>query len=207
MGLTSYIGEQFHKPTGFGGRLATFVMNKQNWRQYVGTEAALELRDTDSVLDIGFGNGYLLNRLAGRYPCRFYGIDISPDMLAAASRRNRRHTDGGKMSLSLGSAEQTGLAGGRVDKAYTVNTAYFWTSLDAGLAEIWRVLKPGGVFVNTVYSKAMLDSLPVTKSGYAKYELDEYLAAGARNGFFAAARPIVEGRSYCVIYTKQETGG
>jgi ubiquinone/menaquinone biosynthesis C-methylase UbiE len=206
MGLMSYIGKQFHKPTGFGGRLATFVMNRQNWRQYVGTEAALTLRDTDSVFDIGFGNGYLLNRLAGRYNCRFYGIDISPDMLAAASRRNKKHIDGGKMSLSLGSAEQTGLADGLLDKAYTVNTAYFWSSLDAGLSEIWRVLKPGGVFVNTVYSKAMLDGLPVTKSGYAKYEIDEYLKAGARNGFSATARPIIEGRSYTIIYTKFAEG-
>ncbi|MDR0820896.1 MAG: class I SAM-dependent methyltransferase [Oscillospiraceae bacterium] len=207
MGLMSYIGEQFHKPTGFGGRLATFVMNKQNWRQYAETESVLELRDTDSVLDIGFGNGYLLNRLAGRYNCRFYGVDISPDMLAAASHRNRKHIGGGKMTLSLGSAEQTGLPDGLIDKAYTVNTAYFWSSLDAGLSEIWRVLKPGGVFVNTVYSKAMLDDLPVTKSGYAKYEIDEYLKVGAHNEFSVKVRPIVEGRSYSIIYTKQEIGG
>jgi ubiquinone/menaquinone biosynthesis C-methylase UbiE len=111
------------------------------------------------------------------------------------------------MTLSLGSAEQTGLLGGLVDKAYTVNSAYFWSSLDAGLAEIWRVLKPSGVFVNTAYSKVMLENLPVTKSGFAKYEIDEYLQAGERNGFSATARSIVEDRSYSIIYTKQEIGG
>jgi methionine-R-sulfoxide reductase len=204
MGLMSYIGEQFHRPTGIGGRLATGVMNRQNWRQYVGTESVLALCAADSVLDIGFGNGYMLNRLAGRHNCRFYGIDISPDMLEAATSRNKKHIDDGRMSLALGSAEQTGLAAGLIGKAYTVNTVYFWSSLDAGLQEMGRVLKPGGVLVNTVYAKAMLDRLPVTRSGYAKYEIDELLTAGERNGFFAQAQPIVAGRSYCIIYRKEE---
>ncbi|MDR3121171.1 MAG: class I SAM-dependent methyltransferase [Clostridiales bacterium] len=141
----SYIGEQFHKPTGLGGKLATFVMNRQNWRQYAGAEAALNLVGTESVLDIGFGNGYLLGRLAGRYDCCFYGVDISPDMLQTATKRNRKSIDSGKMCLSLGSAEKTGLESDSIDKAYTVNTVYFWSSLDAGLADIWRILKPGRV--------------------------------------------------------------
>jgi ubiquinone/menaquinone biosynthesis C-methylase UbiE len=179
-------------------------MNRQNWRQYVGTEAVLELDVTDSVLDIGFGNGFMLNRLAGRYNCNFYGIDISPDMLDAATSRNKKHIREGKMSLSLGSAEKTGLADGLIEKAYTVNTVYFWSSLDAGLTEIWRILRSDGVFINTVYSKAMLDSLPVTKSGYAKYEIDELIEAGVRNGFSAKAEPIIEGRSYSVIYRKRK---
>jgi hypothetical protein len=46
----SYIGEQFHKPTGLGGSLATFVMNRQNRRQYAGAEAALNPGGTESVL-------------------------------------------------------------------------------------------------------------------------------------------------------------
>jgi ubiquinone/menaquinone biosynthesis C-methylase UbiE len=202
MDIMSYLGGQFHNPTGFGGKFATFVMNRQNWRQYVGTESALGLNAADSVLDIGFGNGYLLNRLAARYTCHFYGIDISRDMLDAAAKRNRNHIDDGRLTLSLGSAEQTGLADDSIDKAYTVNTVYFWSSLDAGLTEIWRILRPDGVFINTVYSKAMLDGLPVTKSGYAKYEIDELLDAGERNGFSAKAMPIVDGRSYSIIYKK-----
>jgi ubiquinone/menaquinone biosynthesis C-methylase UbiE len=120
-------------------------------------------------------------------------------MLDVAAKRNRKHIE---ISLSLGSAEQTGLAGESIDRAYTVNTVYFWSSLDAGLTEIWRILRPDGVFINTVYSKTMLDSLPVTKSGYAKYDIDELLDAGERNGFSAKAKPIADGRSYSIIYKK-----
>jgi ubiquinone/menaquinone biosynthesis C-methylase UbiE len=199
----SYIGEQFHKPTGLGGRLATFVMNRQNWQQYVGTESVLELDASDSVLDIGFGNGFMLNRLANRNSCHFYGVDISPDMLDVAKRRNRKHIQGGRMSLYLGGVEETGLSDGLIDKAYTINTVYFWTSLDSGLIEIWRILRSNGIFVNTVYSKAMLDTLPVTKNGYAKYEIDELLEAGKRNRFSVNIVPIVEGKSYSIIYKKK----
>jgi ubiquinone/menaquinone biosynthesis C-methylase UbiE len=179
-------------------------MNRQNWRQYVGTEAVLELDVTDSVLDIGFGNGYLLRRLASRNNSHFFGIDISPDMLDVATTRNKKYIQDGRMSLSLGSAEQTGLSNESITKAYTVNTVYFWSSLDDGLTEIWRILRPDGVFINTVYSKEMLDSLPVTKSGYAKYEINELIEAGERNGFSAKVEPIVEGRSYSVIYKKRK---
>jgi ubiquinone/menaquinone biosynthesis C-methylase UbiE len=202
MGVMSYIGEQFHKPTGLGGSLATFIMNRQNWRQYAGAEAALNLNGTEAVLDVGFGNGYLLKWLAGRYACHFYGVDISRDMLQTATKRNRKFISTSKTRLSLGSAEKTGLESDSIDKIYTVNTVYFWSSLDAGLSEIRRILRPGGMFVNTVYSKKMLDSLPIANKGYAKYEIGELVEAGKRNGFEVEVRPIVEGRSYCVIYTK-----
>jgi hypothetical protein len=43
-----YIGEKFHKPSGLGGRLVTFVMNRQNDSQYRGAEAALGLCDVDT---------------------------------------------------------------------------------------------------------------------------------------------------------------
>lgn len=55
MDSVSYIGEQFHRPTGLGGRLATFVMNRQNELHYRGAVVALDLREADIVLDIGFG--------------------------------------------------------------------------------------------------------------------------------------------------------
>jgi hypothetical protein len=38
----------------------------------------------------------------------------------------------------------------------------------------------------------------------AKYEIDELLEAGERNGFSAKAEPIVDGRSYSIIYKKKE---
>jgi ubiquinone/menaquinone biosynthesis C-methylase UbiE len=198
-----YIGKQFHNPHGLGGRFTTLIMNMQNRGQYDAAEVALSPDDSDKVLDIGYGNGYLLRRLAGAYPCAFWGVDPSADMLRAASKRNRKYIKLGKMTLLPGNAEQTGLPGDFFDKAYTVNTVYFWRSLDAGLREIWRILKPGGIFVNAVYSKEALDRLPVTRHGYRKYAIKEFERAGNANGFSVEIREIKPHLAYCVIYKKQ----
>jgi ubiquinone/menaquinone biosynthesis C-methylase UbiE len=204
MGLMTYISKQFHKPTGFSGRLVAFVMNHQNDIQYRGVEAALRLRDTDTVLDIGFGNGYLLNRLASSYDSQFYGIDISEDMLSAANKRCRTFIRAGRMSLSLGDALHTGLPDRLFEKTYTVNTAYFWSDLEAGLAEVWRILKPDGVFVNAVYTKEFLDTLPVIRQGYAKYSIAHYIDIGRAVGFTVEPQAVIEGKAYCLVYRKQE---
>jgi ubiquinone/menaquinone biosynthesis C-methylase UbiE len=203
MGLMTYIGDQFHKPAGLGGKLVTFVMNRQNDRQYRGAETALGLQDADTVLDIGFGNGYLLHRLATNYGSIFYGIDISEDMLCAASKRCRRFIGEDRMTLSLGDALRTGLPDSFFDKVYTVNTVYFWPDLAAGLAEVWRILKPGGLFVNAVYTKEFLDTLPVTKHGYAKHSIKHLVETGEALDFTVAPQAIVEGKAYCLVYRKQ----
>jgi SAM-dependent methyltransferase len=89
------------------------------------------------------------------------------------------------------------------DKVYTVNTVYFWSDLSAGLREIYRILKDGGVFVNSVYSREWLNKLPYTWVGFAKYSLDELTQAGEQCGFTVQIKPIANGKSYCVIYTRR----
>ncbi|MDR2505570.1 MAG: class I SAM-dependent methyltransferase [Oscillospiraceae bacterium] len=199
-----YIGKQFHNPHGVGGRVATLIMNIQNRGQYQAAETALSLKDGDKALDIGFGNGYLLRRLAGAYPCAFWGVDPSRDMLRAASKRNQKYIRQGRMTLLSGNAEQTGLPDDFFDKIYTVNTVYFWPSLDAGLREIRRILKPDGIFVNAVYSKEALDRLPVTRHGYRKYDVKELESAGNADGFSVEVKEIKRRSAYCIIYKKTE---
>ncbi|MDR0917435.1 MAG: class I SAM-dependent methyltransferase [Oscillospiraceae bacterium] len=202
MSIVTYIGAQFRKPTGLGGKLAAFVMNRMNGAQYRAVETALKLADSDTVLDVGFGNGYLLERLAARHGSRFYGIELSDDMLRAASVRNRRAIAEGRMTLTGGDVARLDFADGFFDRVYTVNTVYFWSDLDAGLAEICRVLKRGGVFVNAVYTREFLDGLRYTKRGFAKYSPEELAAAGERSGFSVEIVPIASGKAYCVVCRK-----
>jgi ubiquinone/menaquinone biosynthesis C-methylase UbiE len=202
MGIVKYIGSQFRKPTGFGGKLSTFVMNRINGKQYRATEEALSLDNAGKVLDIGFGNGFLLHCLAKSYDDEFYGIEISDDMLKAAAKRNRTAAVSGKMILALGNAEHLKFPDEFFDKIYTVNTIYFWDNLSAGLSEIHRVLKPGGAFVNTVYSQEFLNSLRYTRYGFAKYSIEKLVTTSTETGFAVEVKVIVPDKSYCLICRK-----
>jgi ubiquinone/menaquinone biosynthesis C-methylase UbiE len=204
MSLIDYIGRQFHNPQGFGGRLATWVMNIQNRALYDATEDLLALCDTDKVLDVGFGNGWLLERIAKRYGCELYGIDTSSDSLSLATKRNRRYIRSGRITLSLADALRTGFEDEFFSKVYTVNTVYFWDDLENGLSEMHRILKPGGLFVNTLYTKDTLDKLPMTRQGYKKYSLTQLSDASKRCGFSVKPQPILGGKALCVISTKGE---
>jgi SAM-dependent methyltransferase len=202
MKLTERIGAQFRQPTGFGGAFSTFLMNTMNRRQYYATERELALSGGERVLDVGFGNGFMLRRLTKRHKCDYYGIEISADMVTAANKRNAEIIADGRMKLAMGDIVKTDFADSFFDKVYTVNTVYFWSDLSAGLAEINRIISNGGVFINTVYSKEWLGKLAYTRVGFAKYGIDELVQTGEQCGFSVRATSIVKGKSYCLVYKK-----
>ena len=203
MNLIKYIGRQFGKPTGLAGNFSTFIMNVMNQRQYKAVLQELEIEKNDAVLDIGYGNGYLISKLAKNRDAHFWGIDISEDMLKVASRRNQEFIKNGNMNLGLGDITNTDFESDFFDKVYTINTVYFWTNIDSGLTEIYRILKPGGVFMNVVYSKEFLNSIPYATHGYAKYSQEELREHSFQNGFkIVEVVTIKEKKAYGYILQK-----
>lgn len=202
MGLNSYIAKQFSKPSGFGGKIVSAVMNRQNRPMYEETERLLSLSASDHVLDIGCGNGYVLNLLAPQYSCVFTGIDISESAVIAASRRNRKFLKDGKMCISCQNAEAMSFANASFNKAYTINTVYFWDNLDSIMAEIHRVMKPGGLFINTIYSNETLDRFSHTQFGYKRFTVEQIQNASEYAGFAVTTTNIIHGSAYCVLCKK-----
>jgi len=86
--IYKYIAQQFGNPTGFGGKISTFIMNCLNRKQYKTVVENIDIQETDTVLDIGFGNGYLLRKLSNKNPQKICGIEISADMLNSTIRKN-----------------------------------------------------------------------------------------------------------------------
>ena len=202
MGLNRYIAKQFSRPNGFGGKIVSAVMNRQNRPMYEETERLLSLSASDHVLDIGCGNGYVLNMLALRYLCVFTGIDISESAVTTAARRNHKFLKDGIMYLSCQNAETMSFANASFDKAYTINTVYFWNSLESVMAEIHRVMKPGGLFVNTIYSNETLDRFSHTQFGYKQFTAEQIKNASEYAGFTVTTTPIIRGAAYCVLCKK-----
>lgn len=200
MNITKNIAEQFGKPTGIGGIISTFIMNRMNQTQYKCVINNLNCSQKDRILDIGFGNGYLIKHLAKNNKGNFYGIEISDDMLKAASKRNSDFIKQGKIHLTKGNVMDIPFENSFFDKIYTVNTIYFWESLDKSLSEIKRVLKPNGIFINAIYSKQWLDNAKFTQYGFLKYTPEELEEATLRNGLNVFQ--VIETKkniSYCII--------
>jgi len=194
MSLNAYIARQLGSPAGLGGKLVASVMNRQNRPLYDETIRLLSLSASDSVLDIGCGNGYALRLLERQCGGRFSGIDPSVSMVRAASRRNKG------MTFVCEGASAMSFADGAFDKAFSINTVYFWDDLRKTMAEIRRVLKPGGLFVNTFYTNETLDRLSHTQFGYKRYTTEEL---SNHAGFSAKAVPILNGAACCFVYQRQ----
>jgi len=202
MGINSYISKQFSNPSGLGGKIVTSIMNRQNRPLYDETVRLLSPHGNDSILDIGCGNGYVLNMLAHQCGGVFTGIDISESILQAASQRNHTSIESGKMSFSCCDVSAMPFSDCYFSKAYTINTVYFWDNLDSEMKEIRRVLKPGGLFINTLYTNETLSRLSHTQFGYKRYTKEQLRNAGADLGFTVSIIPVLNGAAYCVLYTR-----
>ena len=202
MGLNKYIAKQFANPTGLGGTIISRIMNSQNRWMYHETIRLLSLVDSDSVLDIGCGNGYMMNMLARRYACDFTGIDISDSAIKDALRRNRAFVKSGRMTLLCQNASAMSFPDSIFSKVYTVNTVYFWENLTKTIAEARRVLRPGGIIINALYTNETLARFAHTRFGYKQYTTEELTQVGEDLGLSVDVIPILGGAAYCVKHTK-----
>ena len=92
------------------------------------------------LLDLGCGSGYWLPGYAGQ-AVAVIGVSPDPVLVALAALRDPR------VRVLSGSAEHVPLPDGSVDVVHA-RFAYFWPpSCAAGLAEVLRVLRPGGSLV------------------------------------------------------------
>jgi ubiquinone/menaquinone biosynthesis C-methylase UbiE len=97
------------------------------------------------VLDVGCGTGRLLESAARRWTeARLTGIDPSAAMLAVA---RRKHVDDARFTFKQGDASELPLDAASFDAAFTTMSFHHWGDQAAGIREVARVLRPGGLFV------------------------------------------------------------
>lgn len=137
---------QFAHPQGPLGWLVGHLMAHKNGAR---SRFALELlgaRSGEHVLELGFGPGVDVARLwASVGPTgRVAGADVSREMVRHAQRRNRSAVESGRVDLRCAEATELPFGDASFDAVYAANSAQFWGDLDAGFAEVRRVLRPGG---------------------------------------------------------------
>ena len=143
-----FIARQGRQPSGLLGQVVGRIMAAETHAANLAALDLLDLAADDDVLEVGFGHGRTLAEAARRVTRgHLAGIDPSEVMLQIARRRNAAALRGGRMDLKLGVSQALPWADGHFDKAYAVHTIYFWPQPARDLAEIHRVLKPGGRLV------------------------------------------------------------
>lgn len=104
--------------------------------------AAANVRATDVVLDVACGTGDMLRAFAAAEPrpARLIGLDFARGMLAGGDYRGLP----APLSLLRGDALRAPLKDGSVDVVSCAFGVRNFQHLDRGLAEMSRVLRPGG---------------------------------------------------------------
>jgi ubiquinone/menaquinone biosynthesis C-methylase UbiE len=137
--------DNFRRPTGSAGRLVGHLMAVQHRTLTVWTIGHMGVRPTDRVLDVGCGGGMAVKLLADRARDGFVaGLDYSPEMVDQAARRNSAGVGRGAVEVRHGDAMALPYDDESFDQVCAIETFYFWPDPMRGLAEAYRVLRPGG---------------------------------------------------------------
>jgi SAM-dependent methyltransferase len=123
-------------------RLERTYMTPDVVRQREATLALLKLTAGESVIDIGSGPGFLCESMAEQVgpSGKVLGVDISDALLDAARQRNARP----QLSYQQGDAIAVPAPDASFDVAVSTQVLEYVAECDRALAEIRRVLKPGG---------------------------------------------------------------
>jgi SAM-dependent methyltransferase len=119
------------------------------------------------VVDVGSGTG-LSTAIWGERAERVIGIEPNADMRAEATHNVGNHPYATHIEYRDGLAHQTGLSDGCVD-IVTAAQSFHWMEPTSTLAEIARILRPGGLFAAYDY-----DAPPAIQ-----WELDQLAQAGS----------------------------
>lgn len=140
-----FIAEQARHAKGPIGRLIAFIMSRETWGENKRAIEALDIRESDHILDIGCGHGRGLAELAALAPKgRVVGADHSELMVEVALKRNRELVKTHRVEVATASIDALPFSDETFDKAICVHVVYFWKDLDGAFRNVARVLKSGG---------------------------------------------------------------
>lgn len=134
---------QFGAPKGPRGWLAAHVVARLTGEANGWMVDLLAVGAGDCMLDVGCGPGLAVAGAAAR-GSRAVGVDASSTMVRHAGRRNRASIRGGRVAIHQADAASLPFADASFTKVASLNSLQFWTDPARALAELHRVLEPGG---------------------------------------------------------------
>ncbi|HJJ42214.1 MAG TPA: class I SAM-dependent methyltransferase [Methanocorpusculum sp.] len=135
-------------PKGLGGKIFINMMNKGHAKLSDWGFTHLTLKKSDNVLDVGCGGGRNLSKLLKI--CingTAAGIDLSEVSVKQSTKFNKKEVDDGRCRIHYGNVSKLPFEDNSFEAATAFETVYFWQNLASSFIEIFRVIKPGGVFM------------------------------------------------------------
>lgn len=123
-------------------------------------------KNPQTILDIATGTGDLAILMSGTSATKIIGLDISAGMLEVGRQKIEARKLSDKIELLLADSEQMPFEDNTFDAITVAFGVRNFEHLEIGLAEILRVLKPGGIFV--ILETSNPTKFPF-KQGYAFY--------------------------------------
>ena len=103
--LDEILSAQYRRPSGILGVWVSRQMARDHRRENLWTISLLEIMPSDHILEIGFGAGFAIDRIAGLVSdVQIAGVDLSPTMVKAARKRFDRLIQQGQADLRIGEA-------------------------------------------------------------------------------------------------------
>jgi ubiquinone/menaquinone biosynthesis C-methylase UbiE len=118
-------------------------MEDRHWHTAKHVLARMPVEPGDVVLDLGCGSGYAGRALRETKGAgRVYGLDGAPEM----ARNARSYTDDESVAYLVGDFDELPFADDSIDHVFSMEAFYYAADPHHALAEVARVLRPGGTF-------------------------------------------------------------
>jgi ubiquinone/menaquinone biosynthesis C-methylase UbiE len=132
--------------TAFNQQAATYdedAYGKHARNLYPALLKKLSSLEYDTILDLGCGTGEVMRAIISEAPEKnIYGIDLSENMAQKAKDKLKS-----RASVSIGDAEHLPYADEVFDVVYCNDSFHHYPKPETVMAEVSRVLKPGGTFI------------------------------------------------------------
>ena len=133
-------------PKGFWGRWTMRAMNKDHDALTDWGLSYLTVNGEEKILDVGCGGGKTVKKLAQATCNTVWGADISATAVNEAFHTNKKAVKSGHVMICKAGVFSLPFDNDTFDIITAVETVYFWPDLLQCFREVWRVLKPGGIF-------------------------------------------------------------
>lgn len=203
MGLYKKFVSQTRKPEGTLGKMMVNGMNSGHAKLADWGMSHLPQTEPSKILELGCGGGRNAGELSNRFPsAKVTAIDYSEVSVAKSKEYNKDLIASGRMSVKQGDVSDLRLPVDTYDIATAFETIYFWPGLEKCFTEVYRVLKPGGVFMIVNESDGMDDtSLKFEKiiDGMKCYTIEQIESALKVAGFSSVTSDHYNGKPWISV--------